>query len=81
MTTPERLAFGATVKALRKRRGWTQMQLAERAGLHRNAVALVELALREPSLSIITRIATALGVAPGRLFKPTAAGRPKKRKQ
>ncbi len=81
MTTPERLAFGATVKELRKHRNWTQAQLAERAGLHRSAVALLEVGLREPSLSIITRIATALGVSPGRLFKRMAEGRQKKRKQ
>ena len=58
---------------MRKDRGWTQAELGERAGLHRSAVTLLESGRREPSLSIIVKIAAALGVPVGSLFPPAAA--------
>lgn len=62
------LAFGARVRALRQKAGLTQEQLAHAAGLHRAEVGFIERAEREPGITIVLPLATALGVNPGELF-------------
>lgn len=52
--------FGKRVKALREAKGWSQEELADRAGLHRTYVSAVERAVRNPTLTVIDRIAKAL---------------------
>jgi transcriptional regulator with XRE-family HTH domain len=63
-----RRAFGDRVSKLRRDRGWTQEQLAERADLHRSYVAGLESGARNPTLDVIVRLADALQVAPSGLF-------------
>ncbi|MGA2244150.1 MAG: helix-turn-helix domain-containing protein [Verrucomicrobiota bacterium] len=63
-----RKSFGLTVKAGRKRRGLSQEELAERAGLQRSYVADVERGSRNLSLENITRLARALRVRVADLF-------------
>ena len=58
------------MQALRRERGWSQEELAERTGLHRTYVSGVERGVRNPTLSVLDRIATALGVSIGRLTDP-----------
>jgi len=52
--------FGATVAALREKRGLTQRTLAEQAGMKQPAVNRIERGLHRPNLETITRIANAL---------------------
>ena len=54
--------FGANVHRLRAEKGWSQADLAERAGLHRTYIGSIERHERNVSLLNIERIAKALGV-------------------
>src|SRR5436305_5854922 len=55
-------AFGLRVRQLRERRGLTQEKLADLSGLHRTYIWGIEQGRRNPSLTIVVRIAEALGV-------------------
>ena len=57
-----RKRFGKRVKALREAKDWSQEELADRAGLHRTYISAVERAVRNPTLTVIARIAKALKV-------------------
>jgi transcriptional regulator with XRE-family HTH domain len=57
-----------TVAALRKRRGWTQQQLADRAGISREQTSRCEHGLRSPAS--LAALAKALGVGPDALTQP-----------
>lgn len=57
-----RRAFGDRVSALRRDRGWTQEQLAERADVHRSYIAGVESGTRNPTLDVIVKLSNASAV-------------------
>jgi transcriptional regulator with XRE-family HTH domain len=56
------------IRRLRKLRGWTQAQLAERCGLAQQHVAKLESEDADPQVSTLRKIASALGVELGELF-------------
>ena len=58
-----RKKFGKRLRQLREERGWSQEEFADRAGLHRTYVSAVERGVRNPTLSVIERLAKALGVS------------------
>lgn len=62
------IGFGNRLREVRKERGLTQEQLAERAGLSTHYVGNIEQAVRNPSLTSIIQICAALGITPDRLF-------------
>lgn len=64
-----RLAFGHRVRTLRVVAGFSQEQLAGRAGLHRTYVSSLERGFRNVSLDNILRLAEALEVSPAALFE------------
>lgn len=66
MAPIEKLA--GKLKRLRKRRGLTQEQLAEAAGIGRSYLARLETARQDPTLSTIEKLAKALKVKPATLL-------------
>jgi len=60
---------GARVHALRKRQGWSQVQLAQKTGYGRAAIASIETGRILPSLEKVLDLAVALGVRAGILFE------------
>ncbi len=65
---PAKSLFGKTIRTLREAHGYSQEELAERAGLHRNYVGGIERGERNVALENILKLAKALAVAPGELF-------------
>jgi ribosome-binding protein aMBF1 (putative translation factor) len=62
--------FASKVRALREVRGWNQVELAARAGVHRNFINRIEKGTQVPSILIAHDMATALGVELGELLTP-----------
>jgi transcriptional regulator with XRE-family HTH domain len=56
----EPIAFGQAVRQLRLAKGWTQPALAERAGVSKGMVSLIETGRRIPSGAVVGRMALAL---------------------
>lgn len=69
MQEKARSVLGVTMRHLRKRLGYSQEALAEKAGLHRTYVGAVERGERNVSLENILRIARALKVTPSQLLE------------
>ena len=57
-----RKKLGSKVQRLRHDLGISQEELADRAGLHRTYVSGVERGVRNPTLTVIEKLAQALGV-------------------
>jgi DNA-binding XRE family transcriptional regulator len=54
--------FSSRLRYLREKRGLTQQQLGERAGMHKLTVAKLEQGIREPTWATVQSLAHALGV-------------------
>jgi len=70
--------FGAQVRKLRKRRGWTQEELAEAADRHWTYIGGIERGERNVTLQVVGDLAHALGVNIEELF--TGIGRTRKKR-
>jgi transcriptional regulator with XRE-family HTH domain len=64
-----RVRFGQNVKALRKSAGLAQDELADKADIHRTYQSGIERGVRAPTIIVVEKIALALGVEPGELFR------------
>ena len=61
--------FGKNVRRLRRDQDKSQEWLADHAGIHRTYLSKIErLGQGNPTISVVARIATALGVSPGSLL-------------
>jgi transcriptional regulator with XRE-family HTH domain len=60
--------FGDRVRTHRQRLGFSQEALAYEAGINRTYIASLEAGRRNPSLDLMARLATALGVDLGELL-------------
>ncbi len=59
--------FGFQVRKLREEQGYSQESFAEKVEIHRTYIGGIERGERNPTLTMITRIAKALGVPPSDL--------------
>ena len=64
----QREIIGLTVLKYRRKAGFSQETLAEKAGIHPNYVGRIERGECSASLEILFRLAKALGVRPYKLF-------------
>jgi transcriptional regulator with XRE-family HTH domain len=63
-----RSRLAANMKSLRKGRGWSQEVLADEAGLDRTYISGIERQVKNPTVTVIERIATALDCKLGALL-------------
>jgi DNA-binding XRE family transcriptional regulator len=61
--------LATNIKRARRRRGWTQGDLAERAGITREYLARIETGRHDPRLSVAVKIRRALRMKAGDLLK------------
>jgi len=66
MDVRDRLA--ANMKRLRKERGWSQEALADAAGLDRTYISGIERKVKNPTITVVDRVAVALGCRLGNLL-------------
>jgi transcriptional regulator with XRE-family HTH domain len=66
MEIRQRLA--KNLRSLRRQKGWSQEAFAYEAGIHRTYVSDLERGARNPTLTVVDKLAAALGVTPGRLL-------------
>jgi transcriptional regulator with XRE-family HTH domain len=67
--------FGAAIRRLREERGWTQDELASRAGMNGSYLGFVERGENVPTLTVILLLAETLGVDAGDLVRQVAKRR------
>ena len=60
---------GMRVRDLRKERGYTQQQLADRTHLSLNMIGYVERGIKFPSADTFAKLSKALKVTPDKFFK------------
>lgn len=63
-----RRQLGFNMRRLREAQGYTQEGFAELAGLHRTYVSDLERGTRNPTITVVMKVARALGVKPGQLL-------------
>ncbi len=68
MAMDVRRLLGRNVQRLRLARGWSQEELADEAGIHRTYVSGVERGVRNPTVTVLAKLAKALGVPVGELL-------------
>ncbi len=63
-----KVAVGKRIRQLRNEIGFSQEELADRAGIDRTYITSVECGKRNISIVNVEKIANALGVTPAKLF-------------
>ena len=63
-----RARLGANVRRLRAEKGWSQEDYADRAGIHRTYVSDIERGRRNPTVTVVEKLAKPLGVGAGDLL-------------
>lgn len=66
MNVKQRLA--SNLKQLRSARGWSQEDIAHRAGIDRTYISGIERTVRNPTITVIERLAKALSTKIGDLL-------------
>ena len=66
MNVRERL--GKNLRRLREAKGWSQEAYADEAGIHRTYVSDIERAARNPTITVVEKLAVPLGVTAAELL-------------
>ncbi len=72
-----RRQVGLNVTRIRKQHGWSQEEFAFEAGLHRTYVSGIERGIRNPTVTVLAKLANALGVPPSDLLNSVGDRGPK----
>lgn len=64
-----RKRLGSNLKRLRNEQGWSQEEFADRAGIHRTYVSDIERAARNPTITIVEKLAKPLKVSASALLE------------
>lgn len=56
------------VRRLRREKGWSQERYAFEADIHRTYISEIERAKRNPTVTLLEKLAAPFGIAPGRLL-------------
>ena len=64
-----RKRLGLNVQRIRRQRSWSQEELAFQSGLHRTYISGIERGVRNPTVSVLERLAEALGVPAAALLE------------
>jgi transcriptional regulator with XRE-family HTH domain len=56
------------LRRLREAKGWSQEAFAHEAGIHRTYVSDIERGARNPTITVVEKLAKPLGVTMGELF-------------
>ena len=67
--------FGDELRKARIKVGFSQEVLAEKAGVHRTYISLLERNLKSPTLDTVFRICKALGISAASLIRKIETGR------
>jgi transcriptional regulator with XRE-family HTH domain len=60
--------LGRNLRRLREEKGWSQEDYADRAGIHRTYVADIERGRRNPTVTVVEKLAKPFGIGAGRLL-------------
>lgn len=63
-----RKRLGRNVRRLREEKGWSQEAFADEAGIHRTYVSDIERGARNPTITVVEKLAKPLGVKAGSLL-------------
>lgn len=63
-----RTRLAQNLRRLRQERAWSQEQFAFEASIHRTYISDLERGARNPTIGVVEKLATALGVKPGALL-------------
>lgn len=63
-----RARLARNLRRLREAKGWSQEAFAHEAGIHRTYVSDLERGARNPTISVVERLAKPLGVRAGELL-------------
>lgn len=66
MDIRQRLA--RNLRRLRTEKGWSQEEYADRAGIHRTYVSDIERGARNPTITVVEKLAVPFGVSAGEMI-------------
>lgn len=71
-----RRRLSLNLQRLRREKGWSQEDLAEESGLHRTYISGIERCVKNPTITVVDRLAVALAAPMGALLEapPKKAG-------
>jgi len=64
-----KLDVGIAIRLVRQSKGWSQEELAERAGLHRTYISGVERGVRNPTITVLKAVSDALDITLSNLLR------------
>lgn len=62
------MRLGLNVRRLREAKGWSQEDYADRAGIHRTYVSDIERGRRNPTITVVEKLAEPFAIPPGELL-------------